>query len=274
MRVAALVAVLLLGGCAFVVGPRRAAQPPPPPAPPGSPEVRAIRARTMIVVDGLDTDAAWREAPETVVPLDGDGGPRSCLLRAAVWEGTFFLLVRWEDPTESREPPGPLAMPRGVTPWTPWGDALRVDIPIEGRLIRALPDASAGTTDCWLWDAARTEPHGRALDGLCWPSGYPASAKHDRGAAPSGPGRPGGSAADVRARGTWADGGWTVEFARSLSTGNPDDRDLAGLAEVPMAVFAVRADSGWGDSPVLRLLLPPPAPGPVPEPLRGPGAGR
>lgn len=35
--------------------------------------------------------------------------------------------------------------------------------------------------------------------------------------------RPDGSRADVRARGVWKNGRWTVEFARRLDTGNDDD---------------------------------------------------
>ena len=35
--------------------------------------------------------------------------------------------------------------------------------------------------------------------------------------------KPEGSRADVRAKGVWRDGMWTVEFARKLVTGNADD---------------------------------------------------
>jgi hypothetical protein len=37
------------------------------------------------------------------------------------------------------------------------------------------------------------------------------------------PGTPTGSAADVRAKGAWADGWWTLELERKLVTGHPDD---------------------------------------------------
>jgi hypothetical protein len=40
------------------------------------------------------------------------------------------------------------------------------------------------------------------------------------------PGTPDGSAADVRARGMWRDGAWTLELSRRLVTGNPDDTSL------------------------------------------------
>jgi hypothetical protein len=35
--------------------------------------------------------------------------------------------------------------------------------------------------------------------------------------------QPDGSHADIKARGVWQDGTWTIEFARKLDTGNPDD---------------------------------------------------
>ena len=35
--------------------------------------------------------------------------------------------------------------------------------------------------------------------------------------------QPSGSRADVRAKGQWQDGRWTIEFARPLQTGHSDD---------------------------------------------------
>lgn len=37
------------------------------------------------------------------------------------------------------------------------------------------------------------------------------------------PGKPTGSAADVRAKGAWADGRWTLELGRKLGTAQKDD---------------------------------------------------
>ena len=44
--------------------------------------------------------------------------------------------------------------------------------------------------------------------------------------------QPAGSRADVRARGQWSDGWWTVEFARKLETGNTDDVQLVGKRRI------------------------------------------
>ncbi len=53
-----------------------------------------------------------------------------------------------------------------------------------------------------------------------------------------------GSAADVRAKGAWAAGKWTLEFARKLDTGNPDDTrfDIARAYK-----FAVGVHNDTGD---------------------------
>ena len=80
--------------------------------------------------------------------------------------------------------------------------------------------------------------------------------------------KPSGSAAYVTARGAWADGWWTLECARSLSTGHPDDRDLDGLAEVPfaLAIQDRSLDEDHASSKVLRLVLPARPASPVPDP--------
>lgn len=44
------------------------------------------------------------------------------------------------------------------------------------------------------------------------------------------PGTPLGSAADVGAKGKWADGWWTLEFARRLDTGEADDTTFSPIA--------------------------------------------
>jgi hypothetical protein len=69
--------------------------------------------------------------------------------------------------------------------------------------------------------------------------------------------KPTGSAADVEARGTWADGKWTVEWKRKLNTGNKDDTAfVAGKAvEFAVAVFdcAEKADHEVSGKLVLKI---------------------
>jgi Ethylbenzene dehydrogenase len=111
--------------------------------------------------------------------------------------------------------------------------------------------------DVWHWKAFRTNPQGYAMDkthrySRQKPEGKPKeyaaydgkglwiSRPEDAGdtvevkqAAPTGnkgasvpqylPGKPSGSAADVRAKGAWSGGRWTLELGRKLNTGHPDD---------------------------------------------------
>ncbi|MBA3567940.1 MAG: hypothetical protein H0W28_01150 [Pyrinomonadaceae bacterium] len=52
-------------------------------------------------------------------------------------------------------------------------------------------------------------------------------------------GNPVGSAADVRAKGAWANGRWTLEFERRLDTRNPDDTafDTKRVYKMALAAF-------------------------------------
>ena len=81
----------------------------------------------------------------------------------------------------------------------------------------------------------------------CWPA-LPTARAAQKQAAPATrqgdrvpqylPGVPSGSAADVRATGTWKDGWWTLEVERRLDTGHPDDTRFEKGRRYRMAVAA------------------------------------
>ncbi len=283
MRPRRLAACLLLAGCA-AAAPR---QPPPPPAPFGAPEVRAVRVRETLIVDGVDNDAGWRECPETEVPLEGKGPP-SCRVKAAVYRGTIFFLVRWMDSTRTG------GGNKGTGPW--WahracaiGDHVGLTFPIVGPLLDEPDPSIPRILDYWEWGAGLDKANGSTGDYvLANPAGRFGSSNWgpwyadlsigmDEFESPS-------SRHDVQGCGRWKDGEWTVEIARALSTGHADDRDFTGLAEIPFRMEIEDKGNGHaqgsmdhGHSPVLRLLLPPPEDalkGPLPEPLGPPGGGR
>jgi hypothetical protein len=301
MKTTPLLLAATLAGCA-------ASAQPAPPASPTAPEVRAVEVEQPPVVDGLANDAAWEAAPETEVPLFGFIGPSSCLVRAVTCRGSLHLLVRWKDATEDREQrpwvrgaDGAWARGKEIE------DALSVAFPMEGEFTANMLSPLYATWDVWHWKAFRTDPTGHAQDrmhvmSLVDPGGerhdqrlpdgrtvyirrpedaggpfseaLPAPTTGDRG--PSYASRPvSGSAADVVAQGKWADGWWTVEFARALRTGNPDDRDLHGLGEIPfaLAVLDHAEDEDHATSRPIRLLLPA-TPAPAAEPPSPPGATR
>ncbi len=287
MKTAALLAAALAAGCA---------SPPEGGPPPGEPlaeaEVRAVAVARPPIVDGLGTDEAWDAAPETLVPLQGPAEAQSCRVRAVVHEGTLYLLVRWRDSTEDRVHKPWVRGADGKWKSGPdLEDALAVGFPISGPFTANMRAPVEAAWDVWVWKACRTDPAGHAMDKVhrytfADPGGKRAEVRlpdgrtlfiarpEDAGesateALPEPPGgenaprfrarRPKGSAADVTARGAWEAGEWTVECARALHAGHPDDRDLADLAEVPfaLAVLDHAEDEDHSTSRVLRLRFPP-----------------
>jgi len=194
------------------------------------------------LVDGRSLDEAWQGQPWTSV--GGQLWAKACRDRTRL-----FLLVRFPAAEERRR----------HRPWR-WdataqhylsGDA-------EEQALTVLWRGADGTADAWVWRADRTDAAGHADDGWfrpgdgfrpdagspCWESRYVAEfagAELPR----FYPQEPTGSLADVRARGIWEEGHWTVELARALETGEADDLALPG----------------WG-----RLQVHPGLPTAVPEP--------
>jgi hypothetical protein len=286
MRAAAVTLALVLAGCASAGG--------GPSEVHGPPAVRAVATRGAPVLDGSADDAAWAECPESTVSLEGAAGPASCRVRAAVHGGALHLLVRWEDATEDRDHKPWTRAGDGWKEGPEREDVLSIAFPLAGEFTADMLSPLDATWDVWHWKSFRTDPAGFAQDkthlmALAKPAGTSAphplpdgrtihivrpedagtgttatlpkpatDAKGDRHPKYAAR-RPSGSAADVRARGAWRAGWWTVELSRDLSTGQPDDRDLAGLAEIPFAIAVLdRAeDDDHAASPVVRLLLPP-----------------
>ena len=68
------------------------------------------------------------------------------------------------------------------------------------------------------------------------------------------PQKPAGSAADVEAKGEWANGKWTVEFKRKLNTGHKDDTAFVAGKACSFAV-ATFDKSEKGDHDVSKGFL-------------------
>jgi len=171
-------------------------------------------------------------------------------------------------------------------------DVLAVAFPISGEFTADMTSPLEAVWDVWHWKAGRTDPAGFAMDRSHVYSFTGHGGRHhvetlpdgrklhitrpeDAGTsvtkslpAPSGPTQtnrlpqyvpqePSGSAADVRAKGAWADGWWTVELSRALSTGHADDADLSGNEEVlfALAVLDHAEDEEHATSGVLTLRL-------------------
>lgn len=226
---------------------------------------------TAPVIDGDGSDAAWQGAARLQVPMEGPAGNYVLELSAVVCGDDLHMLARWPDSTEDRA--HKLWTPKGGGGFGAGAereDVLAFGFPISGEFTGDMLSATECTWDVWQWKSARTDPAGFAMDkshthSFADPGGK--RGKHDLSdgttlyivrpedagesatkslpepAGGSGPAphyeavTPTGSAADVRAKGSWSDGWWTVELRRKLSTGHPDDAHLVrGGDGTPFAV--------------------------------------
>ncbi len=212
------------------------------------------------VIDGRADDPAWANTPPLVThdPI----ADIDIRLRSVHTAETLFLLVEFPDPSESREHrvlhwdrteqryrSGPEREDVFVIKWS------LESHPVDLRLGANHPYRA----DIWYWKAARTDPSGYADDKLQRYGQVPIppfkrimtgdgstfylSRQGDRGRAAYRmelpidyrgervtryrPQPPSGSRADVRAKGRWRSGTWTIEFARALDTGHDDDLRIA-----------------------------------------------
>jgi len=208
------------------------------------------------VIDGIDNEKLWQNAAQLVTrdPLAGI----DIYLKAVYTDKEIFFLVRFPDPDESRTHKSwqwdtkrnlyDLGKDREDTFIFKWNmESAPVDLSIYAD--------NNYTADIWYWKANRTDPSGYADDkshvfnsiasrnatGVTSRTGKTRYLLRleDKGTSayksqietvykgeimPRYKNRkPTSSRADVRARGIWQDGWWTIELARALDTGFEDD---------------------------------------------------
>ena len=208
------------------------------------------------VIDGRANESFWEAAP-AITTLDYSS-QRPITLRSAHGKGEIFFLVSFpeEFPQETHKTwvwdrkeevyrEGTDREDVFIFKWSMSGNG------VDLRLREPMPHKA----DIWFWKAFRTNPAGYADDkgqGVSTKGGPMArklqSAKYgtlfferwgDTGKPPweekvfydfqgdrlaqFAPRQPTGSRGDVRAKGAWAKGQWTIEFARKLKTGHDDD---------------------------------------------------
>lgn len=218
------------------------------------------------MVDGHGLDEAWRAVAWTTLP-DPRLAPEDRLAVKACTDGSrLFLLVRFPAVVERRR----------HRPWR-W-DATTQHYHSGGEAEEALTVlllGANGMVDAWVWRADRTDAAGFADDGsfspargfspdagtACWESRYVsgfAGAELPR----FYPREPTGSLADVRARGVWENGVWTVEMSRLLNTRRPDDLALLAGEAMPAQLFTgLPLEAPMYGRPRVRLELPAPPAG-------------
>lgn len=232
-------------------------------------ELFAIKVTEEALIDGRMDESFWAKAkPATshdpIANID-------ITLKAAHNGNKVFFLVRYPDTTENREhrtlkwdkelkayQNGPEREDVLVLKWSmvsyPTNLTLRENVPYQA--------------DIWFWKAMRTDPMGFADDKMhLYKNSKMDDSKmltSDKGdifylARPGDAGdpayntilyagfkedrvpkyehrQPTGSRADIRAKGTWSDNTWTIEFSRLLDTGHDDDVRFKLDKRYPFAV--------------------------------------
>ncbi len=232
-------------------------------------ELLAIKTSTEPVIDGLASEAIWEKAtPLSVYDTIAD---INITLKAAYNKDKIFILATFKDADENREhrtliwdnqlkayQNGPEREDVFVLKWS------MTDHPTQ----LTLQDDAPYFADIWFWKAMRTDHAGYADDKMHI---YTASKSKKSKAMVSKKGRifyltrkgdagkaayssnlvrgmqgdrirkynwnmPEGSRADIRAKGVWQNGSWTIEFGRKLNTGNGDDIQFEVGQKYPFGV--------------------------------------
>ena len=221
------------------------------------------------VIDGRGDDPVWKAAP-AITTLDFSS-QRPITIKSVFTSTNVFFLVTYTkdapalthktwlwDAKERVYREGPDREDVFIFKWSMSGNDVRLE----------LRDPEPHRADIWFWKAHRSNPAGYADDK--WQSvttepgrdarkmdaakrpGLFFRREGDAGTSPFDEKfffeyqgdrvekyvsrQPQGSRADVRAKGVWAQGQWTIEFARKLQTGHDDD---VGFARGGVYLFGV-----------------------------------
>lgn len=208
------------------------------------------------------------------------GTSSTVTLRAAHTDTHIYLLLQWTDATKSDTGHKTWVWDSAKNAYaedTDREDALSIAFEHTGPFTADMLSGGDAVWDVWHWKAFRTNPQGFAMDRshhyfdsqpVVKANKHPTkdgkevwiARPEDAGdtvekkqAAPTENkgarvpqylhGTPTGSAADVQAKGAWADGKWTLELARKLNTGHADDTEFDTSRTYKFAV-GVHNDTG------------------------------
>jgi len=273
----------------------RAAEPErPAPEPAREWSLRVPLVTAAPEVDGSSQDAAWKKAPSLEVPMEGERGPRKVKVSMVHDGSSLYLLAEWPDGTRDVDFQPWVWKPSDKS----YVRDPRVDDGLAVLWYKGKPPASACMLDgqphegdTWHWRAGWSEISGLAEDGWIQvsqerlPKSTPYASRsgnvqvwirrlQDEGepgwkffvpieyagdVVPSYKPQPAsGSRGDVKAKGAWKDGRWTVEMARRFQTGHEDDLPFGGKGVSYAVSFGAYDRGNMGDhtsSPVVRVDL-------------------
>lgn len=259
-----------------------------------------IKTDAPPVVDGA-IDALWQTAPEIgTVDTTDKTDPVNIRLKSVHTAGKIYILAVFPDPDESRRHKfwiwdaqkkqyfiGPEREDRFVIKWN-IGDNLSTNLGVDAD--------NPYSADIWYWKAHRTDPKGFADDKIQTYSLIPGKKKKqvisktgkkwflnrrgDQGSAAYKTRlffdyqgdqinqydyrQATGSRGDIRAKGRWKDGSWTIEFERNLDTGHEDDVKFSIDQKF---LFGVSVYEIAGREPDLNIDIPLFGCGKISEPL-------
>jgi DMSO reductase family type II enzyme heme b subunit len=207
---------------------------------------------------------------------DAKGKKATVTLKAAYDNENVYFLLRWQDSTNDETHKSFVWNDaKGAYETGPdREDNAALSFPIKGTFTANMLSGQDELWDVWHWKAQRTGPAGYAMDRThVFATTEPPGGKAKKYAAQNGKDiwiarpedagesvtkessapstkqasapkhyeavKPSGSAADIRTGHGYSDGWWTVEFARKLNTGSPDDvvLDAAKTISMGVAVF-------------------------------------
>jgi len=230
---------------------------PPGEEPPYLSAVALAKGEEPPLLDGRGGDRPWQKARPFSFEVRGESGNVKVTVAALWGDGKVYFLVQWpdEEPDVEHRPWIWSAEERAYIVGKDVEDALALQFSLAERIGDCMLLGKGYEADVWFWRAARTNPSGYAEDvtlavslqripkanfyeaknrRTVWvkesrDDGIPPYRTHVAGAYEGDlvrrylPREPSGSAADVRARGEWKEGSWTLEFSRALATGAEKD---------------------------------------------------
>ena len=247
------------------------------------------------VLDGDISE--WSGASASTVSLvktmpGGKSNIASVELKAGVAGDNFCIAAKWPDDSEDNQHK-PYVWDDAAGKYVAGSqreDRFAIQFAMEGDYDTNWMSGNEFTADTWHWKAARSNPAGLAHDKSTKVSqtkmkkSYSGTAENGSTIyirRPSDAGdklyktkryatkaeavmpkyilaeNPQGSIADVKAKGVWKDGYWTLEACRSLNTGNADDVVFTPGQAVKggIAIFDKSGDADHNHSAVLNFQL-------------------
>jgi hypothetical protein len=224
--------------------------------------VTSYKTSQSPLVDGLETEDVWKnlEAVKTFDPI----AQVEIQIKSVYDDSTIFFLVSFPDKEESRLHRSWIWNKENET--YEEGPAREDVFVFKWKMDDTIQDLSVFSdetyeADIWYWKANRTDPQGFADDKIqrlfnySMKGAFEVTSKSGKKMYILRTGdagtssyktqiyidyegdmvhryilrKPESSRADVKAKGVWKDGRWTIEFARALVTGNEDDVNFLTL---------------------------------------------